>query len=558
MNTSPFESLSAYWYIWAVGTLLAAISAGFLLRFVRPARAIAGRLAAALEALAMMRARSGVAAIELEEIARRAMNGAGLPHLWREYADTLHAQAGPDGKTPRWRATTLAETFFSEQALVDTPLKTEFYKHLPGILTGLGIIGTFTGLIIGLINFDVSLDPSQAQAQLARLISAVGHAFVVSAAAITLAMLFTWIEKSLITGLYRQVEELHQAIDGFFAAGAGEEYLERMVVASESTAHQVAEFRSVLLGELRALAADFSARQSSQAREQGQQFESQTERVHQLLGQTSAAMNGSAERFAQLTATMEQAGRSTAEMMSASLTAAVAAIAARAERAAESGEAQLARISRQAEESVGGLSRQMDRLLEHSGEASQHLHESAATMAQVTVDAIRGMNAGADTLYLAATDFAKAGSGVAATVGAAGQAAANIETAAQTLALVSASSQELLAGCAQSQAAFAHMVGELKDTIANARREASLTADLVDRLQAASAQLAVAQRQSEDYLRGVSEVLTRSHQSFAENIERTLREANRQFHKELAQAVGLLSGAIKDLGDTIDELPSRS
>ena len=53
-------------------------------------------------------------------------------------------------------------------------------------------------------------------------------------------------------------------------------------------------------------------------------------------------------------------------------------------------------------------------------------------------------------------------------------------------------------------------------------------------------------------------MLTRSHQSFAENIERTLREANRQFHKELAQAVGLLSGAIKDLGDTIDELPSRS
>jgi hypothetical protein len=52
--------------------------------------------------------------------------------------------------------------FFSEHALVVTPLKTEFYKHLPGILTGIGIIGTFLGLIMGLSSFDIS-DPEQAQ-----------------------------------------------------------------------------------------------------------------------------------------------------------------------------------------------------------------------------------------------------------------------------------------------------------------------------------------------------------------------------------------------------------
>lgn len=45
------------------------------------------------------------------------------------------------------RATVPAETFFTEQALVDTPLRTEFFKHVPGILTGIGIIGTFYGLL---------------------------------------------------------------------------------------------------------------------------------------------------------------------------------------------------------------------------------------------------------------------------------------------------------------------------------------------------------------------------------------------------------------------------
>ena len=32
---------------------------------------------------------------------------------------------------------------FNTQVLVDTPLNTEFFRHLPGLLTGIGIIGTF-------------------------------------------------------------------------------------------------------------------------------------------------------------------------------------------------------------------------------------------------------------------------------------------------------------------------------------------------------------------------------------------------------------------------------
>ena len=683
MAASLFDSLLGYWYMWTVGVLLAVISVGFVLRFMRPAQQTGRQLAAAVEALQMMRARSGVDGIDLEEIARRAMNGGRLPHLWQEYVDTLHVQAaapGPDGEPRRrWRATTLAETFFSEQALVDTPLKTEFYKHLPGILTGLGIIGTFTGLIIGLIHFDVSLDPSQAQAQLSKLISSVGHAFFVSAAAISLAMLFTWIEKSLVTARYRQVEDLQQAIDGLFAAGAGEEYLERLVVASESAAAQMAELKSAMLLEMRELAGEFLDRQAlaaqrkeEAAQRQGDQFERQLERqsremagsvsqvleqrlgapiadiaaavrsvsvnqseavnrlmvevlgrfsaqlqesfdgqtrgVAQLLSQTTQAMQGSAAQFAQLTASMDNAGRGAAEAMSLSLNSAFAAVDARgrlvdqqvgelvgqvksliAESQAQAGrdvqqlagrlgeqveavvarlqeqvqlsgnnsEAQMQRMAQQTETTVAGLSGQMERLLIHSAEATQGLQATAATLSQVTIDAIRGMNAGADTLYIAASDFAKGGQGVAATMQASVHAAASMEAAAQTLVAASTVSQEMLADYAKSREAFAQMVSDLKDTVANARREASLTAELVDRLQAASGQLAAVQRKSEDYLRSVSEVLARAHQAFAENMERTLRDANRQFHKELAQAVGLLSGAIKDLGDTIDDIPSR-
>jgi hypothetical protein len=82
-------------------------------------------------------------------------------------------------------------------------------------LTGIGIIGTFLGLIIGLSSFDIS-DPEQAQKNLTSLINSVGHAFWVSGTAIAMAMLFTWVEKSLVTGRFRQVEELRQYIDSMF------------------------------------------------------------------------------------------------------------------------------------------------------------------------------------------------------------------------------------------------------------------------------------------------------------------------------------------------------
>lgn len=78
-----------------------------------------------------------------------------LDHLWKEFRDTLHEQKELDAsgvyQITAIRQTIPAEMYFSEQMLVYSPLKTEFFKHLPGILTGIGVIGTFGGLISSLL-----------------------------------------------------------------------------------------------------------------------------------------------------------------------------------------------------------------------------------------------------------------------------------------------------------------------------------------------------------------------------------------------------------------------
>ncbi len=120
-------------------------------------------------------------------------------HAWQEFQETLHDQCdtiNAESRLVRSRATTSSSYFFSSQSIIETPLQTEYFKHLPGILTGIGIIGTFAGLLIGLFYFDTS-DPSKVNESVSLLLSGVREAFVVSAIAIAIAMYVTNSEKNI-------------------------------------------------------------------------------------------------------------------------------------------------------------------------------------------------------------------------------------------------------------------------------------------------------------------------------------------------------------------------
>lgn len=188
-----------------------------------------------------------------------------LGHLWEEFRDTLHEQKDLDAsgtyKTTAIRQTVPAETYFSEQMLVHSPLRTEFFKHLPGILTGIGIIGTFSGLIAGLQAFNVSDNPDDVRRTLNDLLKGVGQAFLISATSITLAMVVTFIEKWLVSGLYKKVERLCLALDTRFDAGAGEEYLSRLVHASEASAKEAKQLKQSLVNDLKQILETVAERQ---------------------------------------------------------------------------------------------------------------------------------------------------------------------------------------------------------------------------------------------------------------------------------------------------------
>ncbi|MBU6378491.1 MAG: anti-phage defense ZorAB system ZorA [Gammaproteobacteria bacterium] len=662
--------ISEYWHVGLVAVFLVALTIDFISRFFLGSLQLKRELDDAITELRAISSQKNGELIDLNGVKSKAMKSQALSNLWTEYAKTLHSQLGEEDelgqrKIKRWRSTSLADMFFTEQAIVDSRLKTDFFKHLPGVLTGLGIIGTFAGLIKGLVTFKVvgekgeALPPLEAQVQLQGLVGAVGHAFYVSALAIFLAMLFTWIEKTQTTARYGQVEELRELIDGLFKGGAGEEYLQGLAQSSQDAATHIKHLRDTLVVDLKEVLTTLTERQiAAQAQHTGQMsadvgkaiadgiaqpmeeitdavkkvsvnqgeainklltdvladfsaqmqemFGGQMRGMADLLKQASESMKESALQFAQLASNMDAAGTNTVLAMGDKLTKALDAMDARQSamnarmgefveqirnlvsqsqsetnqklqdalstlslqvagvvetlrKQAEQADLAQGDRSRRFEESTGqtisSLSGQVERLLSQSMETNKSLQVSVAALASATDRAISGLNSGAETLFVAASDFAKAGNGVTETMKLSATATESLKASSNQLVSATDGAKGIIADYARTRDVFATMVGELKLTVENAKRDAAMTSELISRIQAATKELGAAQQQSEEYLKGVSAVLVGAHESFRDNIDKTLGEGNRRFQKELSDSVGLLSSAIKRLGDVLDHIP---
>ena len=589
----------------------------------------------------------GTPIIDLHEI-QEVMVTDELQHLWSEFSETLHPQKKQDDsgqlKITCYRATAMAEVFFSEQALVETPLKTAFYKHLPGILTGLGIIGTFSGLIYGLSGFEVTgADPEIIKKSLSVLIRGVGDAFKVSAAAIGLAMLTTWWTNRELTLRYRQVERLCQLIDSFFDAGAGEEYLARLVEASETSATQATQLKDALVTDLKEILTDLTERQiremssgigqsfADSLREpmeriskavegvganQGdavnrmltdvlsdfsvrmeKMFGGQLSGMSELLAQTAQAMQVSASSFDKLATNISTAGQNATEAMADRLNQAITSMEDRqsvlnkqmgefVEQIRASVNQSQTESAQKLQETLGklgekvagvigqiqdqsrenstaqayaatNLSNHVETLITQLVKTSGDLQASVSALSTATTSSIERMNFGAELLAIASDDFAKAGHSVAGTMSSAAEATIKIQSSAQSLSSATASAQQIFADYQRTSDTLAAMLTDLKSTVEIAKKEAGLTTQLVSQLKAAADQLGHAEQLADSYLQGINKVLTESHQSFANEITNTLRQGNAQFQQELSQAVGLLRNGIQELGDTLDDLPSR-
>ena len=249
-----FAELPQHIFYFAV--VLGLLTASFLLFYFVPAVLISTHLGRVTRKLAAIKGEVG------RDFSPIFAKTGVLEALWSEYSTSLHHQyvgASGNDQEVRLRSTVPASLVFRSEMIVDTTLHTDFFKHLPGLFTGIGIIGTFYGLLVGLQAFDISDNPVIVRNSLKLLLHGVSEAFLVSASAITLAMAITFVEKLTIAHLNAKVERFTQLLDGLFEGGSNEEYLARLVEASETAASKNA---NLVEGDLRQLLSDLMAKQT--------------------------------------------------------------------------------------------------------------------------------------------------------------------------------------------------------------------------------------------------------------------------------------------------------
>lgn len=226
------------------------LSVWFLVRYFLPSL----KLAKNLKQLKVdLRNVKGVEPALLRSKLQSIFKGTQLEHSWDEYSETLHDQFEfREGEQVLRcsRATAASSHFFSTQSVVDTPLHTEFYKHLPGILTGIGIVGTFYGLMLGLQHFDPST-PEKVNESVSVLLKDVLFAFFGSAISIVASILVTLTEKWRLGRCYALLEGVTETLDSLFDSGVGEEYLAELVRSSAESSVQTRQLKDSLVTDLR-------------------------------------------------------------------------------------------------------------------------------------------------------------------------------------------------------------------------------------------------------------------------------------------------------------------
>lgn len=637
-----------------IPTLVACALLGCAFAFVRyffiPARKLDNTIADIIRKVELARASGS------RELADCFEGDPAIRALWSEYRETLHVQKALDAVTGEMvevavRSTVPAEMFLSPHSVVDGRVHAEFFKHLPGIFTGIGIIGTFSGLLTGLRAFQISDDSGVVRNSLTALLHGVSEAFTVSAMAIFLAMVTTILEKYRLNSLYRKASHLAQEIDATYEAGAGEEYLARLVSSSEEAASQTRILKDALVADLKEILTDLAERQINatvqRSAELGQtiagaltdalkapldqiagavgqvsqdqssavtklltdvlasfsdrlenMFGSQLSGIGNMQERTIEAMQTAVSRLQDLTANVEAAGTRASETMSSKLVEAVQAVEARqsaisdelrsvlgeirsttgqlqtetqervqsmlADLGERMGEA-IAAIERQSAErsrlqseeddrraqaaagNVGQMREAVGELATNVGGLVAAIQEMTAGVQATTRDAFTRLNGGADTLLAAANRLEASGREAAGGFDRIASATSGLSEAAGSVAGAARSLDSVVADYRSARDAVASMVQDLRGTVEVASREATLTADVLGRIEGATQKLIAAQTEADGFLDEVVEVIGSSHEKFADGMRNTVVEANRQFHKELSQATGLLKEAIQEL-----------
>ncbi len=166
-----------------------------------------------------------------------------LSDAWQELKDSLVTRDGSNSG-PIVYKTEEASFYINEERLLAQHLNLRFWNSVPTILVGLGILGTFIGMVSGLMFFSSDVDFARTEAiqdAIEGLISGVSIAFVTSVWGMLTSLVFNVVEKACIGWAGRQIAELQRCLDRIFTLTTQEDIAFRQ---EDELAQQTAALKS--------------------------------------------------------------------------------------------------------------------------------------------------------------------------------------------------------------------------------------------------------------------------------------------------------------------------
>ena len=190
----------------------------------------------------------------LEELKENFSGKGEFAEAWQEFEDSLitHTKHDGDQETVVYK-TDEASLFFSEDRLLGQHLNLRYWNSVPALLVGLGILGTFIGLVWGLIPFsDIDFkETNQIQEAIKKLLSGVSTAFVTSVWGMLTSLLFNGLEKWRISRVNRAIASLQRALDRLFTLKIAEEIAYQQQIELEQQTAALKSFSTDLADRIK-------------------------------------------------------------------------------------------------------------------------------------------------------------------------------------------------------------------------------------------------------------------------------------------------------------------
>lgn len=181
-----------------------------------------------------------------------------LQKLWKEFDESLIKKS--NGENFAIRNSIDAEYFFNKKTMI-SHLGSKLFGSIPGMLLGIGLLGTFLGLYFALIQMDVT-NVDKLQESIKILINMAGVKFAASIWGLGLSVLFTIIDKQLESGLEKKLDRIQVVIDQIFIRETAEQNLDGILLqntqqtkalnglATSLTEKIAAEFNTTLIPKI--------------------------------------------------------------------------------------------------------------------------------------------------------------------------------------------------------------------------------------------------------------------------------------------------------------------